>query len=164
MTKEEAVYRLNALLTMCDFRDAFGDRVDSKLYEDAVAIAIEALQQKTGISKTAEQGCMDFKQREEAHDDEDITVKSIATAFQFGVALGFAKKYDEMDKVIEEVKKAITPEPKTGKWEWVQYDSISELGDWYCSKCGFMPAAFNLAKKHLNYCPNCGSDMRGEEE
>lgn len=43
MTREEAVYRLNALLTMCDFRDAFGDRVDSKLYEDAVAMAIEAL-------------------------------------------------------------------------------------------------------------------------
>lgn len=43
MTREEAVYRLNALLTMCDFRDAFGDRVDSELYEDAVAMAIEAL-------------------------------------------------------------------------------------------------------------------------
>ena len=34
---------------MCDFRDAFGDKVDDKLYEDAVAMAIEALQaQKTG--------------------------------------------------------------------------------------------------------------------
>lgn len=53
---------------------------------------------------------------------------------------------------------------KKGKWEWVQYDSISELGDWYCSECEFMPAAFNLAKKHLNYCPSCGAYMRGEEE
>lgn len=43
MTREEAIYRLTALLTMCDFRDAFGDRVDDKLYEDAVAMAIEAL-------------------------------------------------------------------------------------------------------------------------
>lgn len=43
MTREEAIYRLKALLTMCDFRDAFGDRVDDKLYEDAVAMAIEAL-------------------------------------------------------------------------------------------------------------------------
>ena len=53
---------------------------------------------------------------------------------------------------------------KTGEWVWVQYDSISELGDWYCSECRFMPSAFNLAKKHLNYCPNCGASMRGEEE
>ena len=68
---------------------------------------------------------------------------------------------------IYDCKEAIEKIPsaqKKGEWEWVQYDSISELGDWYCSKCGFMPAAFNLAKKHLNYCPNCGSDMRGEEE
>lgn len=43
MSREETIYRLEALLTMCDFRDAFGDRVDSKLYEDAVAMAIEAL-------------------------------------------------------------------------------------------------------------------------
>ena len=46
-----------------------------------------------------------------------------------------------------------------GRWSWVQYDSISELGDWYCSECRFMPAAFNLAKKHLNYCPSCGAKM-----
>jgi hypothetical protein len=45
MTREEAIYRLKALLTMCDFRDAFGDRVDDKLYEDAVAMAIEALEE-----------------------------------------------------------------------------------------------------------------------
>ena len=49
MTREEAIYRLKALLTMCDYRDAFGDRVDSKLYEDAVAMAVKALQeQKAG--------------------------------------------------------------------------------------------------------------------
>ena len=49
----------------------------------------------------------DFKQHEKTDDDENILAKSIAIAFQFGMALGFAKKYDEMDKVIEEVKEAI---------------------------------------------------------
>lgn len=53
---------------------------------------------------------------------------------------------------------------KTGKWIWVQYDSNPEIGNWHCSVCRFMPASFNLAKKHLNYCPNCGAYMRGEEE
>lgn len=53
---------------------------------------------------------------------------------------------------------------KTGKWEWVQHDSNPELGNWNCSECGFIPASFNLAKKHLNYCPNCGARMVGEEE
>lgn len=115
------------------------------------------------------QGCTDFKQREEAHDDEDITAKSIATAFQFGVALGFAKKYDEMDKVIEEVKKAITPERKTGKWIHGREIAREMIGDcitaifyegWKCSEC---ECVVEEEREPLwNYCPNCGAKMRGE--
>lgn len=40
--------------------------------------------------------CMDFKQYEKAHDNKDI-----ATAFQFGMAFGFAKKYDELSIVMD---------------------------------------------------------------
>lgn len=43
-------------------------------------------------------------------DDEGMD-KSITTAFQFGIVMGFGKKYDEMDKVMEDLKKAITPQP-----------------------------------------------------
>ncbi len=34
---------------------------------------------------------------------------------------------------------------------------------WYCSKCGkkYEPA---LANTIINYCYNCGADMRGEED
>lgn len=53
---------------------------------------------------------------------------------------------------------------KTGRWIWVQYDSNPEIGNHHCSVCGFIPACFNLARKHLNYCPKCGADMRGAEE
>ena len=183
MTREEAIYRLKALLTMCDFRDAFGDRVDDKLYEDAVAIAIEALKETQWIPCSEKlpsveqwskehpimtnkigslQGCMDFKQRDEARDDEDIKAKSIATAFQFGVALGFAKKYDEMDKVIEEVKKAITPERKTGRWVTPLYHNSN--AQWYaCSECAGAPLWDEYGQEVLSdYCPNCGAKMMEE--
>ena len=53
---------------------------------------------------------------------------------------------------------------RTGEWIWVQYDSNPELGNFHCSECNFIPACFNLARKHLNYCPNCGCRMKGEEE
>ncbi len=33
--------------------------------------------------------------------------EDVAKAFQFGMALGFAAKYDEMDEIIEGVKKAV---------------------------------------------------------
>ena len=46
--------------------------------------------------------------------------EDIAKAFQMGIAFGFGKKYDEMDKVIEEVKKAVTPQPKIGHWIMIE--------------------------------------------
>lgn len=43
MTREEASYRLEALLTMCDFRDAYGNAVDRTVYEEAVNFAKDAI-------------------------------------------------------------------------------------------------------------------------
>lgn len=40
-------------------------------------------------------------------DSEDI-----AKAFQLGLAIGFGERYDELDKVIDEIKKLITPQSK----------------------------------------------------
>ena len=70
------------------------------------------------ISRQAALGCC----RNEWEEEVEIRLKSlppvtpqlkyedIAKAFQLGVAFGFGEKYDEMDKVMEEVKKIITPD------------------------------------------------------
>ena len=55
-------------------------------------------------------------------------------------------------------------EPKTGHWEWIKYDSNPEIGNFHCSECNFIPASFNWASKHLNYCPNCGAKMESEDK
>lgn len=39
--------------------------------------------------------------------------ENIALAFQLGIAFGFAKRYDEMDKIIEEIKKAVAPQKES---------------------------------------------------
>lgn len=70
--------------------------------------------------------------------------EDIAKAFQLGLAFGFGEKYDEMDKVMEEVKKAVTPQPKTGHW-------IERDGYWECSECHAERVYGN------EYCPDCGS-------
>lgn len=36
--------------------------------------------------------------------------EDIAKAFQLGLAFGFGEKHDEMDKMIDEIKKAVTPQ------------------------------------------------------
>ena len=51
----------------------------------------------------------------------------------------------------------VQPERRKGKW-------IDEI---YCSECGWVnevePGFIGLVKC-FNFCPNCGADMRGEEE
>lgn len=48
MTREEAIYRLNALSTMCEYKDAYGDYVDTEPYDTAVEMAVEALKANVG--------------------------------------------------------------------------------------------------------------------
>lgn len=84
--------------------------------------------------------------------------EDIAKAFQFGMALGFAKKHDEMDKVMEEVKKAVMPQPKTGHWIYKQYDGYPECGNWHCSECD------EIDNRTSAYCPNCGTKMESEDK
>jgi hypothetical protein len=84
-----------------------------------------------------------------------------AKAFQFGLALGFGEKYDEMDKVMEEVKKAVTPTRKKGKWI-EERDDYGELTGWHCSNCydetGFVTTCA------WDYCPNCGAEMEDADD
>lgn len=62
---------------------------------------------------------------------------------------------------VEELKSA-QPERKKGKWvehhepyTWMGYTY------WTCSECGFGEENENKIK--FNFCPNCGADMRGEQ-
>lgn len=53
------------------------------------------------------------------------------------------------------MKKGIVQEPKTGHW-----DSRTCK----CSECGYQIAYSEYAERKYKYCPNCGADMRGEQE
>lgn len=64
--------------------------------------------------------------------------------------------------VIDEMPPADVAEVKHGEWE-------NKLPDgWQCSECfeiiplRFM-AMFCWGRNRMNFCPNCGADMRGEE-
>ena len=67
------------------------------------------------------------------------------------VLITFADKVNKMP-TIEERKK--------GKWRRRLVD-CGFNADWHCSMCGWKTS---LEEHGYNFCPNCGADMRGEED
>lgn len=65
--------------------------------------------------------------------------------------------------------KGVVQEPKTGHWEWVQYDYNPKLGNWHCSECRcIVVECVNKNEKGgipiYKYCPQCGAKMEGVQE
>lgn len=83
--------------------------------------------------------CKDYVSKNTASEQTD---EDIAKAFLIGIALGFGEKYDEKDKIIDEIKKVAEPQQKIGQWiteqerikaicEVAHIDDISDLSDGY---------------------------------
>ena len=56
------------------------------------------------------------------------------------------------------------PESDPGRWER-HYSRPGVYADlyWHCSKCGYK-TDYQYANVYHHYCPNCGADMRGEQD
>ena len=78
--------------------------------------------------------CFQPSNNEKPHLSQQDHNEEIAKAFQFGVAFGFGKRYNEMDKIINEIKK-ITPQPKAG-CEGCIYEKTGNNSTYPCSHCG----------------------------
>ena len=51
------------------------------------------------------------------------------------------------------------------KGRWIKLDMHAHLADHKCTACGqecYVPTC--MGEPMYTYCPNCGADMRGEEE
>jgi len=67
----------------------------------------------------------------------------------------------EVDDVKAELEEAPTAqERKKGRWERTE-DEHGDFLCWECSECG---ERYVLPHHRASYCPNCGADMRGEEQ
>ena len=53
----------------------------------------------------------------------------------------------------------VQPEPKEG--HWIEGGIYRDVIECYCSECGQIMTT--AATVRMNYCPNCGARMRGEQ-
>ena len=71
---------------------------------------------------------------------------------------------DDVRCVIQLIK----AQPKTGHWEWVQYDYNPKLGNWHCSECRCIVVEC-VGKEDkggiplYKCCPQCGIKMKSQE-
>jgi rubrerythrin len=65
----------------------------------------------------------------------------------------------ERDKSILQSLPSAQPERKKGKW-LPENRTIDAF--WVCSSCGF-PSEAHAANILYNFCPHCGTDMRGDQ-
>ena len=78
------------------------------------------------------------------------------------VADGYAESPNDFEGYMGIVKELPSAEPKIGKWIEAVKDGVWSYSDYFarCDQCH--KVKFN--GWGMNYCPNCGAKMRGEEE
>ena len=101
--------------------------------------------------------------------DEQITLCDKALgSFDISMEYEYAVKVERAS--LEAYRETLTvlpsaqPERKKGKWErhYTRQNVYAGLC-WHCSVCGYKNAD-NYLNVYYNYCPNCGADMRGEQD
>lgn len=65
-------------------------------------------------------------------------------------------------KSIIDTLPSVQPEQKKGKWITEPYNLENDIWAHRCSNC-LKVAMLGGNDINLNYCPNCGADMRGEQ-
>ena len=158
MTREEAKKWLNKLYARADITDEYGDMEDTQPYEEAVDMAIKALEQ---------QPCTDAISRDDA-------LKAIAkakTVMSENNELFVAMINAQMNI---HLLPSVSTE-KTGRWILTQRGKFIDIN---CSECGntrikdfaygYTIDELNLdetndfiAKTRMNYCECCGAKMEG---
>ena len=85
-----------------------------------------------------------------------------------------AYRHTYIDQIVDIIKALPSAQPERKKSEWEEIEVMADAYDisvvktWaskmMCNQCGFTTIAIEGRFSQYNFCPNCGADMRGEQE
>lgn len=143
MTREEAIKMLKGKMD--------GHTDTSYEWAETVRMAIKALEQEP---------CDDCVSRQAAIDGADAIIARDTSGNNDVVKAMTAWK------IYVEGLPPVIPAGKVGRWEYVQYDSNPNIGNWHCSECRtiipHMPEETDNTPIY-KWCPMCGAKMEVEE-
>ena len=134
MTREEAKIWLNKLYTRTDITNEYGDMEDMQPYEEALDMAIKALEQEP---------CDDCISR------ADIKKHKVYSTERHEYVVPVANI---------DWQPSVSPQQKVGRWiEYVEPNDAEPLLLWRCEKCD------TIKRRKTHYCPFCGAKMEVQE-
>ena len=144
MTNQEAITIIKELMIACTS--------DSKYYKVG-DMAINALEQEpleveaTELQKAYNKGFEDCRQ-------------AVMDCFKKWQPYMATRLWD-FEQELSKLPPVNPQEPKTGHWEWVQYDYNPKIGNWHCSECRCIVVECVGKEEEggiplYKYCPQCG--------
>lgn len=66
--------------------------------------------------------------------------------------------------ILQAIQEQPTIEPERKKGKWIAVDDYFNRISGRCSACGWEAHMYEDDVVGMNYCPNCGADMRGDQD
>ena len=142
MTKEEA-----KKIIFNQWQSFLEHNIDYGGISEAYKMAIKALEQ---------QPCEDCISRE-------AVIEVLDKYIEKAQSTGTKDDFISFQELVVKQLPSVTPHPKMGRWEYVQYDNNPNIGNWHCSECRGICTEMHSIEDAYNYCPNCGAKMEVEE-